>query len=257
MVWDPEQYGRFEAQRARPFWDLAGMVQPEPDMTLVDLGCGTGKLTLQLHRKLAAQHTIGIDQSGQMLSRSNEFVTPDVSFEQADLGQIQIRPPRDLVFSNAALHWLPDHEPLLAHIADNLAPGGQLAVQVPANHDQWSHLTADAVAREAHYAGALQGWKRPVHVLTPIEYDRILRDLGFDQRRVEMRIYGHELASLDDVVEWVRGSLLTAYARRLDAPLFARFVQDYRRRLHQEIGDRRPFYFQYKRILMWGRRTVA
>ncbi len=255
MVWDPDLYARFAEERAKPFHDLMSMVQVSPDMTVLDLGCGTGRMTRVLHDTLGAKHTLGVDTSGQMLSRSTEYVTKDLSFEQADMGQIQIRPRRDLVFSNAAIHWLPDHEELIAHLSTSVADGGQIAIQVPANHQQPAHVLANVVAKEAPFAALLHGWVKKHHVLRPLSYDRILRDQGFEARRVELRIYGHELPNLDAAVEWLRGTLLRAYADRLDAPMFERFVQDYRRKMHQEIGDAQPFYWPYRRILMWGRRS--
>ena len=71
--WNPEQYGRFRDERARPFFDLLDLVQPRPGMRVVDLGCGTGELTRELHRRLAARETIGIDNSPAMLAKSAAF----------------------------------------------------------------------------------------------------------------------------------------------------------------------------------------
>ncbi len=147
MVWDPNRYERFKQERQQPFHDLMALVQPQPDMLVLDLGCGTGELTRVLHDHLGARHTLGIDQSGEMLARSAEFVLQNLAFERGDIGEIRISPPRDLVFSNAALHWLDDHASLLAHLSANVAPGGQIAVQVPANHDQPSHVLANTAAR--------------------------------------------------------------------------------------------------------------
>ncbi len=71
--WNPEQYGRFRDERARPFFDLLDLVQPRPGMRVVDLGCGTGELTRELHRRLSARETIGIDNSPAMLAKSAAF----------------------------------------------------------------------------------------------------------------------------------------------------------------------------------------
>ena len=69
-AWDPAQYERFRAERARPFVDLLALVRPRPGMRVVDLGCGTGELTARLHRELAAGETLGIDRSEAMLARA-------------------------------------------------------------------------------------------------------------------------------------------------------------------------------------------
>ena len=68
--WNPAQYERFRDERARPFFDLLDLVQPRPELRVVDLGCGTGELTRELHEQLSARETIGIDNSPAMLAKS-------------------------------------------------------------------------------------------------------------------------------------------------------------------------------------------
>ncbi|MGB8930562.1 MAG: methyltransferase domain-containing protein, partial [Anaeromyxobacteraceae bacterium] len=140
-AWNPELYARFAAERAQPFHDLLALVRAHPGMRVVDLGCGPGELTAHLHRALAARETLGLDSSDAMLARAAAHAGGGLTFAKGDVGAFSGE-GYDLVFSNAALHWVPDHEPLLARLAGALAPGGQLAVQVPANHDHLSHRLA-------------------------------------------------------------------------------------------------------------------
>src|SRR5262245_66401549 len=97
--WDPEQYDGFRAERAKPFWDLAALVQPCPGGRVVDLGCGTGELTRELHRLLEASETEGIDNSPAMLERASRFAGDDVHFEEGDIAAWEPA-PFDVVFSN-------------------------------------------------------------------------------------------------------------------------------------------------------------
>ena len=113
-AWKPAQYERFREERAQPFWDLAALVDPRPGMTIVDLGCGTGELTAQLHQKLQARETIGIDSSAAMLARAPSV--PGLRFEQRDVAGFAPQDRFDLVFSNAALHWIPDHAGLFKRL---------------------------------------------------------------------------------------------------------------------------------------------
>jgi trans-aconitate 2-methyltransferase len=99
--WDPDQYERFKAERTRPFWDLLALVQPVPGGRVVDLGCGTGELTKELHRVLEASETVGVDNSSAMLERANAFAGEGVRFEQGDIATWEPT-PYDVVFSNAA-----------------------------------------------------------------------------------------------------------------------------------------------------------
>src|SRR5829696_10500333 len=111
--WNPAQYEQFRDERSQPFFDLLDLVQPRPEMRVVDLGCGTGELTWELHRRLAARETLGIDNSPAMLARSMAFAGDGLRFEPGDIGAFKSEGGYDLVFSNAALHWIPDHEALL------------------------------------------------------------------------------------------------------------------------------------------------
>ena len=140
-VWDPAQYARFQRERSHAFFDLAGFVQWRPAMRVVDLGCGTGELTRVLHERLAARETLGLDSSPAMLARAQAHAGGGLRFAPGDIAAWE-GTGYDLVFSNAALHWVPEHEALLTRLRAALAPGGQLAVQLPANHEHPSQLVA-------------------------------------------------------------------------------------------------------------------
>src|SRR5688500_9945976 len=99
-TWDPAQYERFRAERQQPFFDLLGLVRAKSDMRVVDLGCGTGELTRDMHRQLNAKSTLGIDSSAAMLAKAPS--EPGLMFEQKRIEEIEGK--FDLVFSNAALH---------------------------------------------------------------------------------------------------------------------------------------------------------
>jgi trans-aconitate 2-methyltransferase len=223
---------------------------------VVDLGCGTGELTRELHRRLAARETIGIDNSPAMLAKTAVFAGDGLHFEDGDIGAFTSHGDFDLVFSNAALHWIPDHEALLSRIAAALTESGQLAVQVPANDDHLSHTTAVEVAREAPFRDALGGHVRQSPVLPPEDYATLLHRLGLRRQTVRVQVYAHELESRDAVVEWVRGSTLTDYERRLPSELWPRFLERYRERLLPQLAETRPFFYPFKRVLFWGSRQV-
>lgn len=254
-TWDPQQYERFREERSRPFYDLVERILPRDEMRVVDLGCGAGELTKKLHHHLHARETTGIDNSDAMLAKAATLATAGLRFEKGDLATFAPREPVDLVFSNAAIHWVPGQAALLARLRDAIAPGGQLAVQVPANFDHPSHTVAAEVAREAPFAAALGGYTRDANtVLSPEAYAQTLRDLGFVEQRVTLEVYGHDLGSRDDVVEWVKGTLLTDYEKRMPPALFLDFLARYRAVLLPRLADTRPYFYPFKRILFWGRR---
>jgi trans-aconitate 2-methyltransferase len=251
--WDPRQYDRFQQERSQPFFDLMTLVEPQPRMRLVDLGCGTGKLTTLLHDHLEAASTLGIDNSPEMLAEAVRLKREGVRFELTEVAAFS-GGPFDLIFSNAAIHWLPDHPALLKHLAGLLAPEGQMAVQVPANHDHPSHLVAAEVAGESPFREALHGYVRRSPVLSPEAYSRLLDQLGFRRQHVRLQVYSHHLPSRDDVVEWVKGTLLTDYRERIGDTLFPQFLERYKERLLPQLENTRPYHYPFKRILFWGRR---
>ncbi len=255
--WSPDQYVRFRSERQQPFDDLVMLCHPVPGGRVVDLGCGTGDLTKILHEEMEAKQTVGVDSSPAMLERA-EAAYGDIeglSFMQGDISA-WLGEDLQLVFSNAALQWVDDHLNLLARMRTALGPDGQLAFQVPANFRHPSHLLAQEVANESPFIDALYGdvpEDRGRFVLSPEVYADLLYELGAKDQVVRMEVYGHELESTSEVVEWVMGTLLTPYRTRLDPEMFDAFVERYRERLIEELGERDPYFYGFKRILCWAR----
>jgi trans-aconitate 2-methyltransferase len=255
-AWDPEQYRCFAAERRQPFDDLKVLCLPVLGGRVVDLGCGTGQLTAELHRDLRAADMLGIDRSEAMLAEAARWAdeVPGLHFELADLSTWQ-GTDVDLVFANASLHWSPDHHGLLERLRSSVGPGGQLAFQVPATFGHPSHVLAVEVAEESQFAAAgSEEIARPGQsVLTPAGYAEVLHALGAVQQHVRLQVYGHVLPSTEAVVEWVRGTLLTPVRSRLDDAGFAAYLDRYRERLLEELGDQRPYFYAFSRILCWAR----
>jgi trans-aconitate 2-methyltransferase len=246
-MWSPEQYEKFKAERQQPFHDLVALIERRPRMRVVDLGCGTGELTRELHETLGARETVGIDNSETMLLKAGSFGGEMLHFQQNRIEAFVTDEPYDLIFSNAALHWVPDHEQLLVRLTNFLSANGQLAIQMPANDDHPSHVIAARVAQQFGIE------PRPDFVLPPERYAQLLHRLGYKQQHVRLQVYGHLLPSTGDVVEWVRGALLTHYESMMSKETFAQFLKVYRRELIAELREERPFFYTYKRVLVWGR----
>lgn len=251
-AWNPEQYARFQQERSQPFFDLLALVRPRPGMRVADLGCGTGELTAILHQRLAARETVGIDSSPAMLEQSTAYTGPGLRFEIGDIGTFRPDRPFDLIFSNAALQWVPNHPALFGRLTAALAEGGQLAVQVPANDDHLSHRLAAEVAREEPFASALGGYVRTSAILASEAYSALLDRLGYGEQHVRLQVYAHHLPSRAAVVDWVQGTLLTAYRERLTGDRYDHFVERYREALLDGLPDSRPFFYPFTRILLWA-----
>ncbi|MBX7161239.1 MAG: methyltransferase domain-containing protein [Acidimicrobiia bacterium] len=251
LAWNPDRYLRFKEQRFAPFDDLVDLVETKPEMKVVDLGCGTGELTRRLADSLTGADVVGVDSSTAMLERSREFEREGLRFEHGDLAAYPGR--FDLVVSNAALHWVDDQADIVASVFAMLAPGGQLAVQVPANHDHPSHTLARDVAASEPFSDALGGWNRGRPVLDPEEYATLLWQLGAVDVVAFQKVYLHELESSDAIVEWMRGTGLLAYLERLPEALREPFVAEYRRRIAQRFPGS-PVLFTFNRTFFCARR---
>jgi trans-aconitate 2-methyltransferase len=250
-TWDPDQYNRFAAEREQPFWDLASLLQPVDGPVVADLGCGDGRLTAALHARLGAARTVGVDSSPAMLAEAAAHAGDGVEFEPGDLTAWRGH-ALDVVFANASVQWVPDHAAVLTRWRDSLAPRGQLAVQMPSNADHASHQVSRELAAE-WLGGAAPPDPVAEHVLRPEQYAELLDRLGFAQQHVRLQVYPHHLSSTADVVEWVKGTSLTRFKAVLPAEDFERFLVEYRRRLVARLGERSPYFYAFKRILLWGR----
>jgi trans-aconitate 2-methyltransferase len=256
--WNPQQYDRFVAERSQPPRDLLAMVEPVPGGRAVDLGCGTGAYTVELHEHAEAATTLGLDTSAAMLTEAEGRATDGVTFLRADLRTAPDHGPFDVAYSSAVLHWVPDHDTVVRDLTGALNPGGQLAVTMPANFDHPSHTVAAEVLRRTEFAEA--GGAKLVtgpghHVNPPEHYAELLHRLGYEQQHVRLQVYGHTLESTAQVVEWTSGTLLTPVRSALanDPDRYERFVDQYRERLLAVLGEREPYFYPFKRILFWGR----
>ncbi len=185
----------------------------------VDLGCGTGELTRLAASRLSCREMLGVDNSPSMLAEAGANDEPGVRFTHGDLAGWTSPADHDLVLANASLQWVPDHQAVLGRWAAALAPGGQLAVQVPANAYMPSHTVASEVAHTEPFLAAFGSLGPPAdpvadNVLEPEQYASILFDLGFAEQHVRLQVYPHVLPSSHSVVDWVRGTTLTRFEKR-------------------------------------------
>lgn len=257
-AWNPTTYRTFADERRQPFHDLLALVDAAAVSDAVDLGCGPGELTRLAADTLGTHTMLGIDNSPAMLADSGEHARDGVHFEFGDIGSWTGDHELDLVLASASLQWVPDHAAVMGRWTAALRPGGQIAIQVPANAYMPSHTVADELAHSAEFRDAFGAGGPPadpvaVNVREPEQYATLLYELGYVEQTVRLQVYPHVLASSRSVVDWVRGTTLTRFQRLLDDATYARFVAAYERNLLAVIGDNTPHFFPFQRILMWGR----
>ena len=224
MRWDPQQYGQFADERTRPFLDLLNRIGSTSPRRVVDLGCGSGALTALLAERWPAAEVEGIDSSEEMISSGSPHER--VTLRVGDVATWTPPPDVDVVVSNAALHWLPNHRELIASWASAVTPDGWLAFQVPGNFESFSHTLLRSLAESRRWASSLTGIvPRQDAVGTPEQYAGILLAAGLAVDAWETT-YVHVLQGRDPVLEWLRGSALRPVMTALPADSYALFEQE-------------------------------
>jgi trans-aconitate 2-methyltransferase len=252
MPWNPEKYHQFNSERSAPFFDLLELVNVRPGLRVVDLGCGTGELTRHLADSLPESEVLGLDSSAQMLERTAEHSRPGLRFTLGNLAELN--GAWDLIFSNAALQWCDDHGQLLPFLFSHLAPGGQMAVQVPSNHYSTAHLTILEIARREPFISALDGWKRQSPVLSIEAYAELLFREGAQDITVFEKVYPHVLQNADAILDWISGTALVPYFERLDH-LKDNFVDAIRQELRALIPGE-PVFYPFRRTFFSARKAI-
>jgi trans-aconitate 2-methyltransferase len=250
MPWDPKQYHKFQAERAAPFFDLLALVEVRSHLKVVDLGCGTGELTHQLAKALPNSDATGIDSSPSMLQKAESFANPQLRFEQGD--QSQLTGEWDLIFSNAALQWSEDHAELIPQLYRRLSPGGQIAVQVPSNHNHVSHQIYRETAGEEPFKSILKDFQRYAPVLSIDDYARLLFESGAEDIVSFEKVYAHVLEDSDAVVEWISGTALVPYFERLGEHK-EEFVSAIRTKMRAALPET-PVFYPFRRTLFSARK---
>lgn len=236
-TWNPAQYLQFNDYRLRPAMDLLARVALAAPGVVYDLGCGPGNATRLLKQRWPAAKITGVDGSADMLAkaRAND---PVVTWQQADLNTWRPEQPADLLFSNATLHWLDDHERVFPKLMDALNSGGVLAVQMPDNFGAPTHTLISEVVHGGDWRDRLQPALRPHPVLAAAAYHDILLPHASDLD-IWQAIYLHVLEGEDPVVEWTKGSVLRPVLDRLQGEEeTAAFLRAYRERIHQAYPRR-------------------
>ena len=226
--WDPEQYRRYADERSRPFFELVGRVGAERPDRVVDLGCGDGALTATLAARWPGALVEGVDRSPEMIARAEPRTIPGrLRFVRADVRDWRPDAPVDVVVSNAALQWVPEHGERLTDWVVALAPGGWLAFQVPGNDRAPSHTILEELRVAPPWRERLAAAAPGPRVLEPREYLDRLADLDCTVDAWETT-YLHVLRGTDAVLEWIKGSalrpVLTALAGREQDAFLAEYA---------------------------------
>ena len=214
-TWDPQQYRRFQKERAQPFFDLMNRLPDGEVKTAADLGCGPGTLTANLTERWPHATVWGVDNSPQMLAKARaQPAQTRLHFVEADIAEWSPPQRLDRIISNAALHWVPEHQSVLQRLVGLLTPHGVLAVQVPNNHAEAAHRILRESTQQEPWRSLLAGAEERFFMQPPHWYVHALQALGCAVQVWET-IYYHLLSGENAVLEWMKGTALRPALERL------------------------------------------
>jgi len=228
-AWNSQQYLKFAGERTQPSIDLAARVPLGAPKRVIDLGCGPGNSTAILAARWPDAEITGIDNSPEMLAQARTDF-PAMRWIEGDIAGWRAERPFDLVFSNAALQWVPDHAALLPELLAQVAPGGCLAIQMPRNFDNPAHALMRAVAKDGPWEARLD----EVSGRLPTEPPGFYYDL-LGPRAAKLELweteYQHVLANAEAILEWVKGTGLRPFIDPLPSGEREQYLARYLERL--------------------------
>lgn len=251
-AWDPDRYEQFADHRLRPGIDLLARIGPFQPRRVVDLGCGTGRLTEIIAERNPDAQVFGVDTSNEMLDRA-ESRRSNVQWIRADIESWEPDQTYGLIFSNAALHWIGNHETLFGRLGGAVPDDGVLAVQMPDNWSEPTHTIPAALVENPTYSDVSDALTRNP-VAQPAAYRRWL---GADlEVETWTTIYHHVLTGADPVLEWVMGSVLRPVIDGLDEGRRATFLAECARRYREAYppGPEGSTILPFRRLFIVARR---
>ncbi|MHB8762511.1 MAG: methyltransferase domain-containing protein [Coriobacteriia bacterium] len=213
--WNPDSYLRFEDHRTRPAFELVSHVRVDSPKTVIDLGCGPGNSTQVIRERWPGAMVLGLDSSPGMISAARESY-PDHEWALGDIGAWSSEQTFDVVFSNAALQWVPDHARLIPRLFRQVAQGGALAFQIPSRIYCLAQQLIEEVADDEAWASRMQEARSAITIADPDVYYDLLAPLA---RAVDMweTVYYQVMDSPQAIVDWISSTGLRPYLDALDS----------------------------------------
>lgn len=249
--WNPETYARFRGLRLRPALDLLSQVGDLPDAPIVDLGCGAGAVGQALVERYPTHKLLGVDNSPAML-RDAEETGLYAQLELTDASEWRPEEPPALIFSNALLHWLPDHQRLFPKLAEYLEPGGVLAIQMPRQQMAPSHaLMRDIAQKIFPEVFDFSDWEP--QVAQPESYAKLLSVYG--SLNLWETSYLQVLSSVEEghpVRHFTQSTAMRPFASALSRQDFRKFLNAYDAALSEAypLADDGSVSFQFQRMFI-------
>ena len=255
LDWNPHQYLKFANERTQPSIDLASRIKIENPKSIIDIGCGPGNSTQVLRNRWPNAKIAGLDSSANMIEKAKKDY-PDTEWIIGDASTFAFDKEYDVVFSNAALQWIQNHDSLIPRLFSIVAPSGALAVQVPANNESPLYKAVLSVSSKEKWSKFTSGCESILNYRILEYYHNILAPIS-SQLDLWETIYYHVMNSHIELVEWYEGTGMRPFLERLpddgsrkefENEILAECRQSYRIRKDGKVlyPFKRIFFVAYK-----------
>ena len=226
--WNPGDYAANSSPQLAWARELIAQLDLRGDEHLLDVGCGDGKVTAEIAGALPRGQATGIDASPHMIEFAQRTFPakrfPNLEFHVMDARRIRFAQKFDALFSNAAVHWVDDHQAFLRGAAEVLRPGGRLIVSCGGKgnaHDVFLALRPEM--RLKRWREFFRKMPAPYFFFAPADYEKWLPRFGFKSARVELAPKDATYAGRDGLAAWLRTTWLP-YTQRVPEPLREQFI---------------------------------
>lgn len=248
--WSSKQYLMFKNERTQPAIDLVNHICINDPQKIIDIGCGPGNSTQILAQRFPDAYILGVDNSPNMIETAKKDY-PNLDFKICDAGKdlSNINNDFDIVFSNACIQWIPNHNELLKNMIGILKPGGILAVQMPMNYQEPIHKIIEEISSSDKWKSEFTN-PRSIYNLTQSEYFDLLSEISLEFSMWETTYY-HKLKSHEDIMQWYSSTGLRPYLNVLsdekkkifEQEILDRITKEYPKQKNGEIIFRFPRFF--------------
>ncbi|WP_449556096.1 trans-aconitate 2-methyltransferase [Huaxiibacter chinensis] len=247
--WNPSLYLQYGAERTRPAMELLARVALEDVTDVVDLGCGPGNSTALLRQRWPSAQITGVDVSPAMLEQAR-VALPECQFVEMDISKYRPAHPLSVIFANASLQWVPNHYDLLPHLVSLLKLNGVLAIQMPDNTMEPTHVAMREVAYEQGYPDRSRDALPGVHA-----YYDILTDAGCDVD-IWRTTYYHKMSSHQAIIDWVSATGLRPWLQDLSQNEQINYLSRYEELLEQQypLQENGQILLAFPRLFIVARR---
>jgi len=254
--WDPQQYLQFKHERTQPSIDLVARIQLDNPQSVIDIGCGPGNSTQILRKKWLRANIVGIDKSEKMIQRARQDY-PDQQWMVGDASMLDTDQKYDIVFSNAVIHWIPDHDVLVRRLFQLVNSNGVLAVQVPANQESPLYKSILKVSRSNKWHAFTAGREEAITYHDAYYYYSQLASMTKEIALWET-VYYHILNSHQDLIDWYKGTAMKPFLDSLpddeSRKEFEEEIMDECKTFYPSQSDGRILY-PFKRLFFTARKN--